>query len=195
MGRRTDTRKRIVGAALGAMRERGYSEMAISDLVAEANAPRGSITFHFPGGKDEIAREVVSLRTEQILADLDAVAEASLSAGAFLDTSIDRIGAEFTESGFVAGCPVVPLVIERGAKSPDLRQLAADFFSRWRGRLEEHLVAFGIDASRARSLATLTVSSVEGALTICRAEQSLDALIAVQGELRTLLTIEAPAAR
>jgi TetR/AcrR family transcriptional regulator, lmrAB and yxaGH operons repressor len=113
VGRRTDTRDRIVRASLRAMRERGYSATAISDIVDASGAPRGSVTFHFRGGKDEIAREVIALRTSQVLESLERAAADTTSAAELLATSIDQVAAEFAESDFLVGCPVVPIAIER----------------------------------------------------------------------------------
>jgi TetR/AcrR family transcriptional regulator, lmrAB and yxaGH operons repressor len=45
-------------AARRLFREHGYLGTALSDVVTESAAPRGSIYFHFPGGKEELATEV-----------------------------------------------------------------------------------------------------------------------------------------
>ncbi|WP_435132550.1 TetR/AcrR family transcriptional regulator [Actinacidiphila sp. bgisy144] len=187
MGRRTDTRDRIIRASMRAMREQGYGATAISDIVNASGAPRGSVTFHFRGGKDEIAAEVVALRTAQLLERIEATAAGAGSAADFVAACVDAVAAEFAGSGFTAGCPVVPICIERSTRAPELRDAGADFFRAWRGSLARHLAARGIDASRADRVATLAVSAVEGALVISRAEQSVDALLAVRDELRLLL--------
>ena len=64
------------------------------------------------------------------------------------------------DSDFTAGCPVVPICIERSARSSELRHAGADFFRAWRGSLARHLVTYGIDGPRADRLATLAVSAV-----------------------------------
>lgn len=187
MGKRTDTRARIIRASLQAMREQGYCATAISDIVNASGAPRGSVTFHFPGGKDEIALEVVALRTAQLLERLDATAAESDSPADFVTACVDAVAAEFAGSDFVAGCPVAPICIERSARSSELRHAGADFFRAWRGSLARHLAAYGIDVRRADRFATLAVSAIEGALVISRAERTVDALLAVRDELRLLL--------
>lgn len=187
MGQRTDTRDRIIQASLRAMREKGYCSTAISDIVDASGAPRGSVTFHFKGGKDEIAREAIALRTSQVREAVQRVVDESTSAAELLETSIDRIGAEFAGSGFLAGCPVVPIAIERAAQSPELRQASADFFHVWRESLAHGLTAHGIHADRAARIATLAVTAAEGALAISRVERNLDAFAAIRDELRALV--------
>ncbi|MDH6573654.1 TetR/AcrR family transcriptional repressor of lmrAB and yxaGH operons [Streptomyces sp. SAI-117] len=187
MGRRTDTRDRIIQASMRGMRERGFGATAISDIVTASGAPRGSVTFHFPGGKDEIAREVVTLRTTQLLERLDATAAESDSAAGFMTACVDAIAAEFADSQFTAGCPVVPVCIERSAQSDQLRLASMAFFKAWRGAVAHHLAAHGVDGPRAERVATLAVSAIEGALVICRSERTVDALVAVREELRLLI--------
>src|SRR5205807_3979674 len=56
MPRRSDSRTRMVQAAFELFRKRGYHATAFSDVVRESGAPRGSIYFHFPGGRSEERR-------------------------------------------------------------------------------------------------------------------------------------------
>ena len=39
------------------LQHRGYHGTALSDILEESAAPRGSLYFHFPGGKDQIVME------------------------------------------------------------------------------------------------------------------------------------------
>jgi TetR/AcrR family transcriptional regulator, lmrAB and yxaGH operons repressor len=66
----TDTRSRILQAALLLFRRRGYHGVGINDILAIAKAPKGSLYHHFPKGKDQMAVEVIELVTERILAML-----------------------------------------------------------------------------------------------------------------------------
>lgn len=187
MGRRTDTRERIVRASLQQMRERGYAGTAISDIVTASGAPRGSITFHFPGGKDEIAREVIALRLSQIIGGIDASAANHASAAGFLSACFDAVAVDFAGSQFAAGCPVAPIALERSGPSSELTDACAAFFESWRGSIARHLTAYGVDPLRAERISALSVSAIEGALVISRTQGTVDALEAARDELRVLL--------
>ena len=58
MPRRSDSKERMIAAARRLFREHGYFGTALSEVVSESSAPRGSLYFHFPGGKEELATEV-----------------------------------------------------------------------------------------------------------------------------------------
>jgi len=55
----TDTKTRIVGTAGELFRRKGYVGTGLKQIVAESGAPFGSIYHFFPGGKQQLAAEVI----------------------------------------------------------------------------------------------------------------------------------------
>ncbi|MGW5150492.1 TetR/AcrR family transcriptional regulator [Rhodococcus koreensis] len=191
MGRRTDTRERIIEASLELMRQKGYSATAISDIVTGSGAPRGSVTFHFPGGKDEIAGEVITLMGRSVIDQLDRVAADAVSPGDVVVAQVAEIGRAFLDSGYVSGCPVVPITIDGAVQSELVHDACASFFADWMDALTTHITSRGMDPTRASRVAAMTVYSTEGALVVCRAEKSVRALDAVAEEMAHLCSIGA----
>src|SRR5437588_5626228 len=66
MGSRTDTKERMVDAALGLFQRQGFDRTAFSEILRHSGAARGAIYHHFPGGKEELALEVVKESTARI---------------------------------------------------------------------------------------------------------------------------------
>src|SRR5258708_12625483 len=56
----------MIRAASELFRQRGYHATTFSDVVRESGAPRGSTYFHFPGGKQELAREAIARAGEEM---------------------------------------------------------------------------------------------------------------------------------
>ena len=67
MPRRSDSRVRMIEAAVELFRRKGYHATAFSDVVRESGAPRGSIYFHFPGGKEELAGAATEAAGDEIV--------------------------------------------------------------------------------------------------------------------------------
>ena len=183
---RTDTRDRVIRSSLELMRRRGYAGTAISDIVNESKAPRGSVTFHFPGGKEEIAAEVVDLMTHDILDDVDRAAEHATTAGAVVRAQIAEIGDLLEASGWVAGCPVAPITVELADDSEVIRRASAHFFNMWQASLARRLADRGLDDSRATRVAAMTIYAIEGAVVVSRATRNLDPLHLVADEISLL---------
>ena len=49
------SRQAFLDATAELLRLRGYSATGLSEIVARSGASRGSLYFHFPGGKEELA--------------------------------------------------------------------------------------------------------------------------------------------
>jgi len=49
-----DTRTRILDTTALLLRQRGYHGTSLNDILSASGAPRGSLYFHFPGGKDQL---------------------------------------------------------------------------------------------------------------------------------------------
>src|SRR5579862_4730019 len=58
-GRRTargdSVREAFVRTTAELLQRQGYAASGLNEIVARSGAPRGSLYFHFPGGKEELA--------------------------------------------------------------------------------------------------------------------------------------------
>jgi len=61
MNSRQPTRERILYAAAELFRRQGYAGTGLNQIVAAAQAPFGSLYHHYPGGKQQLAEEVIEV--------------------------------------------------------------------------------------------------------------------------------------
>jgi hypothetical protein len=92
------------------------------------------------------------------------------------------------DSDFRAGCPIVAATLE-GEREPTVRDAAAEVFRSWETGLADAFAARGVAPPRARSLATLLVASIEGAIVLARAQGSTRPLERVAGELQDVVEL------
>ena len=78
---------------------------------------------------------------------------------------------------------------------PTRAQAAAEAFGDWQAILMDRLVRSGVAQDSARSLATLTIAAIEGAIIIALATQSTDALDDVGCHLVEAIRLHLPATR
>ena len=174
MARSTDSRSRMIHAAAQLFRQRGYHATAFSDVIQASGAPRGSIYFHFPGGKQELAREAIALAGQEIEQLVAEAAARSEGPGPFICALGEMVAGRLERSQYRSGCAIATMVLEL---APDSGQLSAEFeqvFARWRQALAGRCAAWGIAAGRASDLADLTMSVFEGALVVSRAARRID---------------------
>jgi TetR/AcrR family transcriptional repressor of lmrAB and yxaGH operons len=174
MARRTDSRSRMIAAAAELFRQRGYYATTFSDVVRESGAPRGSTYFHFPGGKQELAREAIARAGDEIEEMVDEAARRADDPGSLVRELAQILASRLERSGYQSGCPIATMVLEL---APSDEEFSADFdsvFARWRAALVTRFEPLGIAPDRAGVLAGLTISAFEGALVLSRAARSIE---------------------
>jgi TetR/AcrR family transcriptional regulator, lmrAB and yxaGH operons repressor len=168
MPKKSDSRQRMIAAARRLFREHGYHGTALSDVITESAAPRGSIYFNFPGGKDELATEVTLLHTGDHIAHINRAAAATHTAAELIETLITRIRDELITSNYRQGCAMAPLVIEATAASPQLTDTTRRGFQDMITTLAARLTEKNIPNPHATQLATQTWTNIQGALILSR---------------------------
>jgi AcrR family transcriptional regulator len=181
MPKRSDSKDRMIVAARRLFRQHGYFGTAMSDVVAESSAPRGSLYFHFPGGKEELATEVALLHSADAIAHINRVAGTTDTAADLIAAFIGRPRDELIASDYREGCAVAPIVIESTPASAALTDTARRGFQDLIATLAARLAEKGVPDGRAGQLALNAVTAMEGALILSRVLRSpgpFDAAIA-----------------
>jgi TetR/AcrR family transcriptional repressor of lmrAB and yxaGH operons len=178
MPRRTDSRSRMISAAAQLFREHGYHATAFSDVVQASGAARGSIYFHFPGGKQELAREAIVLAGDEIEQMVALAAGLSDGPGSFVRALGDMVAARLEGSDYRSGCAIATMVLELAPQNEELSNDFEKVFERWRQALARQFEKWGIVAGRATGLSDLVMSVFEGALVVSRAARRIDSFAA-----------------
>jgi len=171
-------RERMVYSAVQLVRARGATGTGVRDVVEHANAPRGSFQHYFPGGKDQLVGERVRAYRRS--------ARNPTPAGLFAHMARWWKQA-FTEGGYERGCPLMAAGADLvGTDSPVTAELR-EGTDRWETAVAEELTAMNVPPRRARRLATLMLSSLEGAIMLARLRGDVGPLTTVVAELGPLL--------
>src|SRR5256714_11009470 len=144
---RTDSRASMVRSAASLIRTRGVNATSFSEVLADSGAPRGSIYYHFPKGKEQLAEDAIRWTSERVLAH-QRTCRATTPAGV-LDCFIDMLRQVVLSSGGAAGCVVAGGALDTGAAGPTLIDVVRPTFRSWVDLLGEQLVAGGVVPPRA----------------------------------------------
>ena len=188
MAKPADSKAKTLAAAARLFSQRGYHGTGLQDILAAGGAPRGSLYFHFPNGKEEIGEAAVALATEGVRAFIAHAAETSATMQAFLVQLARGMAANLERSGYREGCPIATTALETAAQSDVLGKATRTAFQTWEQEIKRALVSFGMKASEAERTATAILSQLEGALLLARTYRSLEpmhraekALLAITG--------------
>ncbi|GGM49370.1 putative TetR-family transcriptional regulator [Longimycelium tulufanense] len=178
-------RDRMVASAVRLFQIHGLSATAFADVIRDSETPRGSIYHYFPDGKAQLAEDATRHAGEWMTAAIRACTDSDDPLEA-LRGMIELWRSMLGRSDCAAGCPIVAAGVA-GVEYPKARQAASDAFDAWRELLTDYLVAQDVVPRRARSLATFVVAAIEGAITMCQTQRSMNPLDEVESELTLLL--------
>jgi TetR/AcrR family transcriptional repressor of lmrAB and yxaGH operons len=180
------SRDAFIAATGKLLRRQGYDATGVNEIVAESGAPKGSLYFHFPGGKEELALAAMLREGGKLRVAIASVMSSSDDPGEALGRLVDALAHGLESSGYQDGCPIATVTLEAANRSPAVHEAAAAVFDTWIEPLEERLLAAGLDANTARRRAVLALAAIEGALILARARRDLEPLAAVREELVAL---------
>jgi TetR/AcrR family transcriptional regulator, lmrAB and yxaGH operons repressor len=183
----SDTRDRLIRTTSRLLRKQGYGATGLNQIMAEAQAPKGSMYFHFPGGKEELAAAAVDYFAERVMRRLEnGLAEAD-TVGEAVATFFDDYVQHFHRTNFCEGCAAATVALDAASAHEALAAATGRAFRGWTDRFAEALEAEGRSPAEAHRLATLIVAAIEGTVVIGKGERSTEPFAAVQAVLRDLL--------
>jgi TetR/AcrR family transcriptional repressor of lmrAB and yxaGH operons len=186
-----DTRERMIETTASLVHRRGFYGTSLNEILTESDAPRGSLYYHFPGGKEQLVLEATRQGVAHITRFLEEVFTEASDAAEAVHAFIAAAAHELRDSGFVFGCPVAPIVLD-SPESSLLAETCREGLEEWQEVLIEGLGSAGIEGGRARSLGTMIVCGLEGGLILARARRDIAPLDAVGEELATMVRSALP---
>ena len=187
MARTSDSKEKTLAAAARLFCRRGYHGTALHDILAASGAPRGSLYFHFPRGKEEIAEGALALGVKAVREFILHAAETSRSAEIFVTSLARGMSANLQASDFREGCPLATTALEIAIDSEAVGRATREAFAAWEREIAQALERFGIAAREAAPAATAILSQLEGALLLARTYRSAEPMRRAEDALRLLV--------
>src|SRR3954470_23980332 len=144
MGRRTDSRERMLDAAEHLFRVRGYRNVSMVDAAQHGSAPRGSIYFHFPGGKEQLGAEVAAKVSAGLVDIIDDAATRARTPAGLVERLCTTLADRLVASDYTEGCPLAPIAIEMVPQSETLHEASNRAFGDWRAALTARMIEKGL---------------------------------------------------
>jgi TetR/AcrR family transcriptional repressor of nem operon len=192
MSKGEETRHRIVTEAATLFNQHGFEGSSMSELMKATGLEKGGIYRHF-SSKEEVAVEAFDYAWQAALGarthDLDVVPNSVDRLRRFVGNFVER------RPLVPGGCPLLNTAIDADDGNPVLRERARKALREWRDILSS-IICTGVERKEirrsvdAKELATLIISSLEGALMISRLERDREALMAAQSHLERYLETE-----
>ena len=170
------TKARILDTTAGLFRRYGYTGTGLKQIVADANAPFGSLYHHFPGGKQELGVEVIHRSGAMYLELVTGVFDAAPDIVTGVRDCFAGAAEVLRATDFADACPIETVALEVASTNEPLRAATAEVFESWIEGATTKFRAAGIDDATARALSISVIALLEGAFVLARASRTTEAL-------------------
>lgn len=181
------TRAKMIEAAAALFEREGYSGAGLNAILEESAAPRGSLYFHFPGGKEELAIAAIEASASKLADDVAGALRGARRPSTAVVRVVELLAQRLEASGYEKGCPIASVVASSSAAPEAVRAAASDALASLEASLAAYLVEQGASPREAERRAALVLAAIEGALVLGRIHRSTAPLARVAKSVPSLL--------
>jgi TetR/AcrR family transcriptional repressor of lmrAB and yxaGH operons len=192
MARLSSARESLISAACELFRARGYEGVGIAELLEKSGAPRGSLYFHFPGGKEEIGVEAVKAVGIDVAQQFRALHASGVDLETFIDRVFKQTAKTVKDREFEASCPIAATAACLGKHNPALASAVREMFASWEREITVAAIARGMTPKNAAEFSTAMLTCIEGALIVSKAQGTIAAHTTSAKALKAMARALAP---
>ncbi len=181
------TRDLIIQAACTLLEKQGYPATSLDEIVKESGAPKGSLYYYFPDGKEQIVSEAVSYAGKILIERMRGELARYDNPVQALYEYIMRLAGKLEEKQFTAGNPLTIVAVEAAGASERISQACQEVYAQIEAVLQEKLLCCGLSDSQAAERARLTLASLEGGIILSRVHRTTNPLRSVANHLNSTL--------
>jgi TetR/AcrR family transcriptional regulator, lmrAB and yxaGH operons repressor len=161
-----NSKEKLIETASRLFQLQGYHGTGLNQITKESGAPKGSLYYHFPNGKEQLAVESVELTAARVSGHIkNGLAESSDAATA-IQSFLEMMAERFEKEGSKGGVPIAAIALETSLTSKPLRIACQTAYATYQDLFEQKLIGSGFEASRAKELGIVINSMVEGAFLL-----------------------------
>src|SRR2546428_9064813 len=108
----SNTKERILSTTAELFRRQGFNGTGLKQIVAEANAPFGSLYHHFPGGKVELGAEVIRSSGLMYQRLIESVLDEAPDIATGVRDCFTGAAAVLLETDYADACPIETVALE-----------------------------------------------------------------------------------
>jgi TetR/AcrR family transcriptional regulator, lmrAB and yxaGH operons repressor len=184
------SRRRLIDTTAALLRKQGFHGTGLAEIVQTSGAPRGSLYFYFPGGKEELACAALAESGAALRALFCQVIDAAGDPASAIEAVCEQLAVAMASSEWEQGCPLATVALEASSASSKVRETCAAHFATWIEIIAVRLTAAGMTEEAARRFATFGLAALEGALLLAKVHRDPQPLYITGAMLKELVTAQ-----
>ncbi|MGD6969280.1 TetR/AcrR family transcriptional regulator [Rossellomorea vietnamensis] len=187
MKNKQNTKEIILESATRLFQRQGYNGTGLNQIIEESGAPKGSIYYHFPDGKEEIALEAIAAIKRVFLEAAENDLSGKESAIEAFKFYVNNIAAIFDKRECEEGLSIGLIAWETASTHEKLRKACEMVFKDCQSLYADILKQYGFSKERAEELGVAITAMIEGACILSITYQNGNPLRTITKHLLLLL--------
>ena len=182
-----ETKERIIQTAAYLFQLQGYHATGLNQIIKESKSPRGSVYYHFPNGKEELAIEAVKYTGRSVEEQIKESMAEILDPVEAIQHFIVLTASQFNNPENVKGIPVGLLASETALISEPLRCTCVEVFKSWATVFAKKLIQHGFEREEAEELGMTINSMIEGGIMFSLAHKDKQPLLLISNQIPCII--------
>ncbi|MEF2966817.1 TetR/AcrR family transcriptional regulator [Paenibacillus sp. M1] len=171
MANENPTRKTLIETTAKLLLNQGYNATGLNQITQLSGAPKGSLYYHFPEGKEQLACEAIHYTQTRARVGLENALQSVSDPVEAVQKVLEEIIGHFEQDEPI-GIPI-GIVAHETAKSNDtIRQACNNAYECWGLEFRKKFVSAGYPEEEAQELATMINAIIEGSIIMSLTQQS-----------------------
>lgn len=184
---KTNTKDIFIDTASSLFANQGYHATGISEILKKSNAPKGSLYYYFPQGKEQLAQEALQKTAEKISTEiLDVLAKASTPLEG-LQQHLIYIAQKIEKDLFQPNVSISLIALETFSSNEIIRLECERTFQQIQNIYKNSLLKMNLQEKYADFLAMTMVMLTEGAITLSLTKKNTQPLHQLANNLPLLI--------
>ena len=184
---KTNTKDIFIDTASSLFANQGYHATGISEILKESNAPKGSLYYYFPQGKEQLAQEALQKTAEKISTEiLDVLAKASTPLEG-LQQHLIYIAQKIEKDLFQPNVSISLIALETFSSNEIIRLECERTFQQIQNIYKNSFLKMDLQEEYADFLAMTMVMLTEGAITLSLTKKNTQPLHQLANNLPLLI--------
>lgn len=179
------TKASLARTACELLGRNGFHGTGLNELIAASGAPRGSLYYHFPGGKAEIVAAGLEIARAQTATLFRHAFAGERSLQDKVVALFGQLASSMNEDLSSYGCPVAAVALDNFGGDDSIRTQCESIYATWRNTIESGLLE--TNPTRRMVVAAQVLMTYEGALIGARVTRNPAVLLEAASSLANIL--------
>jgi TetR/AcrR family transcriptional repressor of lmrAB and yxaGH operons len=187
MNTKTDSRERIIETASNLFQTKGFHATGLNEIIKESGAPKGSLYYYFPNGKEELGVAAVEFAGKSIQQKIKAGLNRQKDPVLAIREVIREMVNALEQDGKLKNTSLSLVALETYLSSELLRTACSKSFSTLEEIYAKKLIESGFPEKQAKELGTVIQSIMEGAILLSVTHRNTTPLTAAARQIQILI--------